>query len=106
MKKIVFLTPTDSRRGFSLAGIAQVHLSPTDLETKLQEVIADPEVGLVAIDERLLAGWPEEFLPKFEKRWPGVLVVIPAPEQAKPGEDDYALKLIRQAIGYHVRLKG
>jgi vacuolar-type H+-ATPase subunit F/Vma7 len=36
-----------------------------------------------------------------------VLVVLPAPEQkGAESQEDYALRIIRKAIGYHVRLQG
>ena len=59
---------------------------------------------MVILDERLVEEVGEEMLHSLEKRWPGVLVVLPAPGASGAGED-YALRLIRRAIGYQVKVK-
>ena len=46
----------------------------------------------------------EERLHEVEEGWPGVLVVLPAPDGSGVGED-YATRLIRRAIGYQVKVR-
>ncbi len=106
MKRIAFITLGDARPGFSLAGFLQRTSTIAGFEGTLHEVLADPETRVAVVDERLLAGMTEERFKEVGARWPGVLVVLPAPEQrgAETGED-YALRIIRKAIGYHVRLQ-
>ena len=106
MKRIVFITLEDARPGFSLAGFRQRTSTIAKAEKALHEVLADPETRVAVVDERLLAGLTEECFKDMGARWHGVLVVLPAPEQkgAESGED-YALRIIRKAIGYHVRLQ-
>jgi len=66
--------------------------------------LADPENGLIVIDERLTAGIEEERMREIESAWRGVIVV--RPPLAGPGEmEDYAARLIRRAVGYHVRIR-
>ena len=106
MKNLVFLTPADARHGFSLAGARQMVVDAGEAEEALVRALADPDTRVAVIDERLLAGIAEKRLRELEKRWSGVLVVLPAPAEGggEPAED-YALRLIRRAIGYHVRLR-
>jgi vacuolar-type H+-ATPase subunit F/Vma7 len=104
MKKIVFLTTCDARFGFSLAGITQHTVEPAEAEEELAGLMADPDNGLVIIDERLVRGELEEHLREHEQAWPGILLVLPSPEKLAPEAEDYAARLIRRAIGYHVRL--
>ncbi|HML78565.1 V-type ATP synthase subunit F [Geobacter sulfurreducens] len=104
MKRIVFITPADARYGFSLAGVTQLTAAPAEAEAAVRQAMADPECGLVVIDERLLLGIGEERFQEMERRWFGVLIVLPAPEAAGNEEEDYAARLIRRVIGYHVRL--
>ncbi|MDR3578692.1 MAG: V-type ATP synthase subunit F [Oryzomonas sp.] len=106
MRRIVFITPGDARPGFALAGFQQRTSTIAGIEEALHEVLSDPETRVAVVDERLLAGMAEERFKEMGARWPGVLVVLPAPEQtgAEAGED-YALRIIRKAIGYHVRLQ-
>ena len=64
----------------------------------------DPDNGLVIIDERLVQNSVEERIREREEGWPGILLVLPSPEKLPPEVEDYAARLIRRAIGYHVRL--
>ena len=68
--------------------------------------MADPDSGVVVIDERLLTGIGEERFREMERRWYGMLIVLPSPEKVgAEGVEDYAQRLIKRAIGYHVRLQ-
>ena len=104
MKKVVFITPDDSRFGFALTGAVQECVTAEEAEPALRKAVTDPDNGVVVIDERLLAGIDEEHFREMEERWYGILLVLPAPGKGAEVED-YALKLIRRAIGYHVRLQ-
>ena len=104
MKKIAFITAPDAEFGFSLAGVVQHSTNPEGAEDALREAVTE-EAGLVALDERLMEGLREETLREIEKGWHGILVILPAPERAGAAIEDYAARLIRRAIGYHVRIQ-
>jgi V/A-type H+-transporting ATPase subunit F len=105
VEKIAVISPPDARYGFSLGGISQSVVEPGDAEKALSRIMAGPGYGLVMIDERLLKEMPEERLRELERGWHGILLVLPSPETPPAGFEDYAARLIRRAIGYHVRLK-
>lgn len=105
MKKIVFLTPPEAEHGFKLTGVAQYVSREENAENALLNIIREPDTGLVIIDERLLKGINEETLKGIENTWNGILLVLPSPERPDVEIEDYATRLIRRAIGYHVRLK-
>lgn len=102
MKKIVFVTPPDARYGFSLAGAG--HVVAEELRETLRQLMDDPALGIVVIDERLIDERIQEQIEEAERRWTGVIAILPAPETAARPAEDYALRLIRQAVGYQVRL--
>lgn len=104
MKKIAVITPHDARYGFSLSGVTQFIVAPMDAEAAVEQAVTDPDYGVVVIDERLIAAIDDARFREMEKRWFGVLVVLPAPEKAGK-EEDYAERLIRRVIGYHVRVQ-
>ena len=104
MKKIAFMTPLDADRGFLLAGVSQHAVPAGEAEGKLRELMQDPDMGLIVIDERLLRSLDDERLRELERGWRGVVLSLPSPEKAVPEAEDYATRLIRRAIGYHVRL--
>lgn len=104
MKKIVFITTRDAEYGFNLAGITQHAVDASEAGEELDRVMADPDTGLIIIDERLVKGDVDEHLREREQGWNGILLVLPSPEILPAEAEDYAARLIRRAIGYHVRL--
>lgn len=105
MKRIVFITPKDAEYGFSLAGVTQYAVAERDAEDTLKKALGEPDAGVIVIDERLTKGIDEEEMREMEKKWYGVLLILPAPEKPIVEMEDYALRLIKRAIGYHVRLR-
>ena len=104
MKKIVFITTRDAEYGFNLAGITQHAVDASETGEELDRVMAEPDNGLIIIDERLVKGDIDEHLREREQVWNGILLVLPSPEIVPAEAEDYAARLIRRAIGYHVRL--
>ncbi len=104
MKNIVFVTAADARYGFSLAGAGQRVPSPDTLLPTLDELMNDEATGVVVIDERLVDPTVQERVSEAERLWSGVIVVLPSPQKAMRPAEDYAMRLIRQAIGYQVRV--
>ena len=105
MKKIAFITPKDTEFGFLLAGVNQYITGKEDFIPMLKSILPDPDTVLVVVDERLLRDGNEEKMREMEHTWHGIIIVLPSPEQAVEEIEDYASRLIRRAIGYHVRLK-
>jgi len=111
MKKIAFITPPDANYGFSLAGVPQYAVEMPEFERTLKKAMDEPENGLVIIDERMVSagrdalGVSEERMRELEQAWHGILLVLPSPVKPPAEAEDYAARLIRRAIGYHVRLK-
>ena len=105
MKRIAFITPPDALFGFSLSGVLQYVVEPADAEETLAKTMSQADFGLVIVDERLLTSMTEERLRELEHGWRGILLVLPSPIKPPAEVQDYAARLIRRAIGYHVRLK-
>ena len=105
MKKIAFITPKDTEFGFLLAGVNQYVAGKEDFIPVLKSILPDPDNVLVIVDERLVRDGNEERMREIEHAWDGILIVLPSPERAVEEIEDYASRLIRRAIGYHVRLK-
>jgi V/A-type H+-transporting ATPase subunit F len=105
MKKIAFMTPADAEYGFRLSGVPQHIAESSEAEEALKQTMAEPDNGLVIVDERLLQGMPDERMRELEQSWQGILLVLPSPVKPPAEVEDYAARLIRRAIGYHVRLK-
>ena len=98
------LTPLDARYGFAVAGVRQREVTPEETWTVLREATTDPELGVIAVDARLLAGLDQVRLRELTSRWSGVLVTLPVPAGAAHPENDELQRLVRRALGYHVKL--
>ncbi|MBW6521330.1 MAG: hypothetical protein K0A99_10035 [Desulfoarculaceae bacterium] len=105
MKKILFITPEDARFGFTLSGVRQLVTDPAGVAATVAGVVAEAAAGLIFIDERLYHHIDQEWLDGIEKHWPGLIIVLPAPEKLAELPADYAMELIAKAIGYQVRLQ-
>ena len=104
-KKILFITPEDARLGFALTGVRQMVANPAGVAGAISGAVADESTGLIFVDERLYHHLDEEWLDGVEKHWPGLIIVLPAPEKMEEIPEDYAMQLIAKAIGYQVRLQ-
>lgn len=103
MKRIVFVTPSSALPGFQLAGMEQLASSEQTIIQQLPALVHDASIGLIVLDERLSSHVPDEVLARFDRQQPGKVTILPAPYA---GESSLALEIIRQAIGYHVRISG
>ena len=105
MKKILAATPADTTAGFGLAGVRQLAPRAGELGEMLLALARDPATGVLIVDERLTADAAvQQALASIDRAWPGLAVVLPAPSAAPPEQEDYALRMIRRAIGYQVRI--
>ncbi len=105
MDKIVFITPHEEKFAFQLTGAEQQVTDDRDFIKTLKNTTDRPDTGLVIVDERLLSRNNEEKVSEIERSWKGILIVLPSPERPEADREDYASRLIRKAIGYHLRLK-
>lgn len=94
--------------GFALAGLHSVDaVTPTEACERLQEVLGAPDVGVVLMEEGLYERLPEDVRRRLSRR--SLPMVVPFPEPAWAERPDaaegYIVELLRQVIGYRVRLK-
>jgi len=109
LKSLVFVIPPDVQFGFSLAGIREQLCAPAELASTVRELMADEQIGLIVVDERLLVQVGHnsiEELHLLEKNYSGILIILPAPGKEEVVPEDYIMRLIKKAIGYQVRLDG
>ena len=105
MSEVVFITPEDARYGFSLAGSTQLTATEKKAEELLCQTMTDSDVAVVVIDERLVKAIDAKRFSELGENWRGLLVTLPAPERRGGEEEDYLQRLIKRALGYHVRLQ-
>ena len=94
--------------GFGLAGLHTIEVgNPGEAGHRLRELRARPEVGIILIEDTLYIQLPEELHREFGRRALPMLVPFPGPLwQVRPeSAEAYIVELLRQVVGYRVRLK-
>jgi vacuolar-type H+-ATPase subunit F/Vma7 len=94
--------------GFALAGLQPVDAATAEQgRERLQELLAQPDVGVVLMEEGWYESLPDDLRRQLGRR--PLPMVVPFPEPAW-GEgaatpEGYIIELLRRVIGYRVRLK-
>lgn len=94
--------------GFALAGLHPIEARTVEeAAERLRELRATPNVGVVLIEEAFYNHLPEELRRRFGRE--PLPLVVPFPEPAwgagAEGAEAYIVELLRQVIGYRVRLR-
>lgn len=93
--------------GFGLAGLRTVDAAgEQEARERMTELLAQPDVGVILVEHRFYDGLPDDLRRQIIRR--PLPMVLPFPEPAwaegpAPSET-YIVELLRQVIGYRVRL--
>jgi V/A-type H+/Na+-transporting ATPase subunit F len=94
--------------GFRLAGATVEEVAAGGEAQAFRRLLADPAVGVLAVEEELLAAVPARVLGRAKER--GIPVILPFALPRRIGEEGrgraYVAALIRRAVGYAVKLAG
>lgn len=94
--------------GFALAGLRAVPaVTAHAAETRLRELVSEPETGVLLVEEQLHDALPPDVRRRFARRPLPMVVPFPGPMWGEPaaGPEAYVIELLRQVIGYRVRLR-
>ncbi|HUL49199.1 MAG TPA: V-type ATP synthase subunit F [Gemmatimonadales bacterium] len=94
--------------GFSLAGLAPTEASSNESgAAALRELMSDKETGVVLVQDAMYDALPDDVRRQLGRRPLPLVVPFPGPVWTKRPEaaESYIIELLRQVIGYRVRLK-
>ncbi len=94
--------------GFALAGLRSVEAAtPEEGAARIRDLLSQPDVGVVLVEEAFYDGLPEEVRRQVGRRPLPMIVRFPGPVWAErvEGAEAYIVELLRQVIGYRVRLR-
>ena len=94
--------------GFRLAGVRSDDArDSTEGVARLRELLRDPAAGVVLLEESLYDALPPEVRAELGRRPLPMVVPIPGPEwgERRTAAEAYIVELLRQVIGYRVRLR-
>ena len=108
MSEVRVLCRPEVGAGFALAGLHTINAAtPAEAADRLAELGNRPGAGVILLEEALYRSLPEELRHRFSKRPLPMIVPFPGPEWAARAEEaeTYIVELLRQVVGYRVRLK-
>lgn len=104
---LVALCHPEVAAGFALAGIPTVTAPTAPAATdRMRELLDRPAVGLVLIEEGFHRQLPEDLKRQLARRPLPMVVPFPGTAwSAAEAAESYIVELLRQVIGYRVRLR-
>jgi len=103
VKHVVVMTPPDARHGFTLTGVRQQTLVPSQLLAELRACWTTPQ----SASSSSMSAWPRAGAGVAARDGAALARHVRDAAGARAGarlEEAYVLRLIRRAIGYQVRL--
>jgi vacuolar-type H+-ATPase subunit F/Vma7 len=97
----------DVAAGFTLAGLRPTELATADAGiAAVRDLLTEPEVGVALVQDVFYDALPEEVRRQLSRRPLPLIVPFPGPAWVeRPAAAAYIVELLRQVIGYRVRLK-
>jgi V/A-type H+-transporting ATPase subunit F len=100
------VTSPGAELGFRLAGVPVEAVDEKIAAERISALLAEPDLGVLAVEEELLRRTPERLLAKVARK--GMPVVLPFTFPKHWGEggggETYVAELVRRAIGYHIKI--
>ena len=109
--KVIVVTHPELAVGFRLAGVdVEIVSSPKEVTEIIQRILwTKSDIGIIALDEDLSMNIDKALAKELDERGFPILIPFPAAElytwMREKREKDYTSQMIREAIGYHIKLK-
>jgi vacuolar-type H+-ATPase subunit F/Vma7 len=94
--------------GFGLAGLHTTGVATAEqAEQRVRDLLSDAEMGVILMEQPLYGALSPELRRELARRPLPIVVPFPTAQWGpRPeGPDAYIIELLRQAIGYRVRLR-
>jgi len=98
----------EAATGFLIAGLDVVEVGDQEEGARrLTALMEQPKVGVVLMEDDLYEGLGEELVRDLGRRVLPMVVPFPGPGRrgSLTGPEEYIVEMLRQAIGYRVRLR-
>ena len=94
--------------GFALAGIPVLEAAtPAEAIDRFRRCLDDPSLGIILVEDRFHDQLPEDLRRRVARKPLPMVVPFPGPvwETRTGAAESYIVELLRQVIGYRVRLR-
>lgn len=105
MYRLAVITDAETATGFRLAGVeVREAASPQEALKHLRDIVV-LDYGLVAVNEDLLEGTDDERDRLMRDRDLPIILPFPAPRQQLESGEEYISRLVKEHIGFYVKLR-
>lgn len=105
MYRTAIVTDSETATGFRLAGIEVREADSPQAALEHLRALVTLDYGLVAVNEELLRGLDEELGRLMRDRDLPILVPFPGPKEKLESGEDYIARLVKEHIGFFVKLR-
>jgi V/A-type H+-transporting ATPase subunit F len=103
--RLAIITDPETATGFRLAGVeVREAATPQDALEHLRTLLP-LDYGLIAVNEDLLAGSDAERARLLRGRDLPIVLPFPAPRQQLESGEEYIARLVKEHIGFYVKLR-
>ncbi len=106
--RVLALCRPPSAVGFALAGLQPMEAQDAgEANRRMSALLADTSLGIVLVESSLYEALDEEVRRRISSRVLPLVIPFPAPAwtERAAASDAYVVELLRQAVGYQVRLR-
>jgi V/A-type H+-transporting ATPase subunit F len=103
--RIAILTDPETATGFRLAGVEVFEAEGPEAALEVLRGLVAGDYGVVAVSDALLGGTEEERARLMRGRDTPIVVPFPAPKAKIESGEDYIARLVKEIIGFYVKLK-
>ncbi len=102
---MVVVTDPETATGFRLAGVEVREADSASAALAHLKTLLSQDYGLIAINEDLLNAIEDDLARAMRDRDMPIIVPIPAPKAQLESGEEYIARLVKQHIGFYVKLR-
>jgi len=99
------ITDAETATGFRLAGVEVREAADAKAALEHLRALVSVDYGLLAVNEALLQGTEDEVARLMRDRELPIIIPFPAPKAQLESGEDYIARLVKEHIGFFVKLR-
>mgnify|MGYP003933021333 FL=1 len=103
--RVAIVTDPETATGFRLAGVEVREATSPQAALEALRMLISLDYGIIAVNEALLDSIVEDLRREMRERDLPIIIPIPAPRAKVESGEDYIARLVKEHIGYYVKLR-
>jgi len=103
--RVAVITDAETATGFRLAGVEVREAADAKAALEHLRALVSVDYGLLAVNEDLLQGTEDEVARLMRDRDIPIIIPFPAPKAQLESGEDYIARLVKEHIGFFVKLR-